>query len=277
MSRVWGRDRGGGARPTLPPAPPPARQRRVGRGERALGAPLPRRLWLAQDGGPVLLGRQRDHPGTTGAGRATGRERARRAGGHSLPARCCLQIAGVQHILDSIMVALQANPNRRFSYAEMVGWVGGRVAGVDGRRSTPPPLAPHPRTQSFFTRWWRQQDEEMRDAVKELVKRGQVCVRWCQGEARRLTVCADMLHPRPAHQRMPCFGAIPRHPPLQLDFINGGYVQHDEAAAHYVAMIDQTTRGHRCVLARCRRARAAAHACWPGRPSCPPQVSAQNL
>lgn len=32
----------------------------------------------------------------------------------------------------------------------------------------------------------------------------------------------------------------------QLDFVNGGYVQHDEAAAHYVAMIDQTTRGHRC-------------------------------
>ena len=31
----------------------------------------------------------------------------------------------------------------------------------------------------------------------------------------------------------------------QLDFVNGGYVQHDEAAAHYIAMIDQTTRGHR--------------------------------
>ena len=31
----------------------------------------------------------------------------------------------------------------------------------------------------------------------------------------------------------------------QLDFVNGGYVQHDEAAAHYVAMIDQTTLGHR--------------------------------
>eukprot|EP00882_Tetradesmus_deserticola_P016150 GHRQ01017228.1.p1 GENE.GHRQ01017228.1~~GHRQ01017228.1.p1 ORF type:complete len:267 (+),score=89.03 GHRQ01017228.1:398-1198(+) len=31
----------------------------------------------------------------------------------------------------------------------------------------------------------------------------------------------------------------------QLDFVNGGFVQHDEAAAHYGAMIDQTTRGHR--------------------------------
>ena len=36
--------------------------------------------------------------------------------------------------------------------------------------------------------------------------------------------------------------------PAQLDFVNGGYVQHDEAAAHYVAMIDQTTRGHTCVV-----------------------------
>lgn len=34
----------------------------------------------------------------------------------------------------------------------------------------------------------------------------------------------------------------------RLEFVNGGYVQHDEAAAHYVAMIDQTTRGHRWVL-----------------------------
>lgn len=31
----------------------------------------------------------------------------------------------------------------------------------------------------------------------------------------------------------------------RLDFVNGGFVQHDEAAAHYDAMIDQTTRGHR--------------------------------
>ncbi|KAL4856940.1 Alpha-mannosidase [Chlorella vulgaris] len=30
----------------------------------------------------------------------------------------------------------------------------------------------------------------------------------------------------------------------QLEFVNGGYVQHDEATAHYVAMVDQTTLGH---------------------------------
>ena len=30
----------------------------------------------------------------------------------------------------------------------------------------------------------------------------------------------------------------------QLEFTNGGWCMHDEAAAHYVDMIDQTTRGH---------------------------------
>eukprot|EP01012_Entosiphon_sulcatum_P033578 TRINITY_DN4250_c0_g1_i1.p1 TRINITY_DN4250_c0_g1~~TRINITY_DN4250_c0_g1_i1.p1 ORF type:complete len:989 (-),score=171.07 TRINITY_DN4250_c0_g1_i1:1004-3946(-) len=31
----------------------------------------------------------------------------------------------------------------------------------------------------------------------------------------------------------------------QLVFINGGWCMHDEAAAHYIAMVDQTTLGHR--------------------------------
>ena len=31
----------------------------------------------------------------------------------------------------------------------------------------------------------------------------------------------------------------------QLGFVNGGYVQNDEATSHFVAMVDQTTRGHR--------------------------------
>lgn len=31
----------------------------------------------------------------------------------------------------------------------------------------------------------------------------------------------------------------------QLGFVNGGWVMHDEASAHYMSMIDQTTLGHR--------------------------------
>ncbi len=34
----------------------------------------------------------------------------------------------------------------------------------------------------------------------------------------------------------------------QLAFANGGWCMHDEAAAHYVAMVDQTTLGHRMLL-----------------------------
>ena len=30
----------------------------------------------------------------------------------------------------------------------------------------------------------------------------------------------------------------------RLEFVNGGWSMHDEAAAHYVAMVDQTTLGH---------------------------------
>ena len=34
----------------------------------------------------------------------------------------------------------------------------------------------------------------------------------------------------------------------QLEFINGGWCMHDEAAPHYVQMVDQTTRGHQFLM-----------------------------
>lgn len=52
-------------------------------------------------------------------------------------------------------------------------------------------------------RWWFEQDEDMQESVKKLVRNG------------------------------------------QLEFINGGYCMHDEAAPSYIDMIDQTTLGHR--------------------------------
>ena len=57
-----------------------------------------------------------------------------------------IQHAGVQYILDSVVLALQENDARRFIYVE----------------------------QAFFQRWWRQQTSAMQTVVRGLVARGQL-------------------------------------------------------------------------------------------------------
>jgi alpha-mannosidase len=84
----------------------------------------------------------------------------------------------VQYIIDSVISALEANPERKFIYVE----------------------------QAFFQRWWRAQTDERKDVTRRLVKSG------------------------------------------QLEFVNGGWCMHDEAATHFIDMIDQTTLGHRFLL-----------------------------
>ena len=54
---------------------------------------------------------------------------------------------------------------------------------------------------AFFTRWWAEQTESMKDVVRSLVNNG------------------------------------------RLEFINGGWCMNDEAAAHYVDIIDQMSLG----------------------------------
>ncbi|KDD73762.1 glycosyl hydrolase, partial [Helicosporidium sp. ATCC 50920] len=54
--------------------------------------------------------------------------------------------AGVQYILDTVLMELEANPDRTFTYAEM----------------------------SFFRRWWNQQERETKDRVKKLVEDGRL-------------------------------------------------------------------------------------------------------
>ena len=88
-----------------------------------------------------------------------------------------IQHAAVQYVLDSVVLALSQNSDRKFSYVE----------------------------QAFFQRWWRQQTPEKQNLVKGFVTN------------------------------------------KQLEFINGGWCMHDEAAAHYVDMIDQTTLGHKFI------------------------------
>jgi hypothetical protein len=50
----------------------------------------------------------------------------------------------VQYILDSVIVALDQNPDRRFIYVEI----------------------------AFFWRWWNEQGNDMRDKVKGFVNEG---------------------------------------------------------------------------------------------------------
>ncbi|XP_057870116.2 alpha-mannosidase isoform X2 [Cryptomeria japonica] len=89
-----------------------------------------------------------------------------------------IQVAAVQYILDSVVSALQEDPNKKFIYVET----------------------------GFFARWWRQQNEKKKEIVRKLVASG------------------------------------------QLEFINGGWVMHDEATVMYVDMIDQTSLGHRFLM-----------------------------
>ncbi|XP_046293708.1 lysosomal alpha-mannosidase isoform X1 [Marmota monax] len=57
-----------------------------------------------------------------------------------------IQHAGVQYILDSVISALQADPNRRFIYVEI----------------------------AFFSRWWHQQTNATQEVVRNLVRQGRL-------------------------------------------------------------------------------------------------------
>ncbi|PWA40843.1 alpha-mannosidase [Artemisia annua] len=85
-----------------------------------------------------------------------------------------IQGACVENVLDSVVMSLVRDPNRKFIFAEM----------------------------AFFRRWWLLQSKNIQDVVKKLVASG------------------------------------------QLEFVNGGWCMHDEAATHYIDMIDHTTLGH---------------------------------
>jgi alpha-mannosidase len=89
-----------------------------------------------------------------------------------------IQHAGVRNILNSVLMSLERDPSRTFTYVE----------------------------QAFFQRWWRELPAERRDLTRKLVAEG------------------------------------------RLEFTNGGWCMHDEAAAHYVDMVDQTSLGHRVLL-----------------------------
>ena len=74
-----------------------------------------------------------------------------------LGANNSIQHAGVQYILDSVLLALQENPERRFIYVEI----------------------------AFFERWWNEQDEATRVLMKQFVKEGRfefINGGWCMND-----------------------------------------------------------------------------------------------
>ncbi|CAF4113027.1 unnamed protein product [Adineta steineri] len=68
-----------------------------------------------------------------------------------------IQHAGVQYILDSVILALDENPDRRFMYVEI----------------------------GFFWRWWNQQTDDIRNKVKQFVNQGRlefISGGWCMND-----------------------------------------------------------------------------------------------
>jgi len=61
-------------------------------------------------------------------------------------ARNDVQHAGIQYVLDSIVIALDENPDRRFIYVEI----------------------------AYFWRWWLQQTDEIRNKVAGFVNDGKI-------------------------------------------------------------------------------------------------------
>lgn len=97
-----------------------------------------------------------------------------------------IQVAAVQYILDSVISALQADPNRKFIYVE----------------------------QAFFQRWWRQQTWATKKAVRKLVDRGQlefINGGWCMHD-EATTHYIDMIDQTTLGHRYikEQFGKVPR-------------------------------------------------------------------
>lgn len=66
---------------------------------------------------------------------------------NSLPiGKTTIQKAGVQYILDSVVQQLIADPEKRFIYVE----------------------------SAFFFKWWREQTDELKSQVNELVQEGRL-------------------------------------------------------------------------------------------------------
>ena len=135
-----------------------------------------------------------------------------------------LQVAGTAFILDSVIMSLRRNPNHTFVYAEMVRQSYHSQVSKHFICLTCLCVSPGPSLASSG-RHGGNNSAVSHDVLQAFF------IRWWQEQDSSM---------RTEVQRLVSAG--------QLSFVNGGYVQNDEAASHYVAMIDQMTLGHRCRL-----------------------------
>ena len=79
---------------------------------------------------------------------------------------------------------------------------------------------------AFFSRWWREASREQRETVRSLVLGDDD-----DDESDEANENGEQRDTRKKQKG-------------QLSFVNGGWVQHDEACAFWEEMVDQTARGH---------------------------------
>ena len=111
--------------------------------------------------------------------------------------------------------------------------------------------------QAFFQRWWRDQSETVQGIVKQLVRSGQLEFMYKNLVTFLLNVtflvifmsnvlffllygCSSLFVFSRLNVGIIWTGFL-----FVWDCRNGGMCMHDEAATHYIDMVDQTTLGHR--------------------------------
>lgn len=179
-----------------------------------------------------------------------------------------IQLAGVRLIIDGVLAALLSDPNKRFVYVEA-------RASIRTAHGRDQPCACGPaqlRRLPFILharRWHSSPAGGANRATRPARSSASLSTR--RGAARRKIFHAVSSRVGESHQLLFSCLHVRVSSQKRLQFANGGWVMHDEAAAHYADMIEQTARGHRFLEVRClgqNGITAKVTACQGARLSC---------